>query len=184
VLDQKRALLYVRRGIHTSRARFVGYMDADLATPIVVTKLVPHKQLHLLVELTNPDRRQLIADQCRRWARRFSWDACAERLARVLLSEVARKDQGCPLRRDGVDLTTVASWPPGQVDGDVERRLQKALRVTDLISKGPDGLRVLLVGCDEVGAARALERVPVQPSRLRLATTTQVLCGIGEDHLP
>lgn len=30
----------VRRGIHTSRARFVGYMDADLATPIETLDIV------------------------------------------------------------------------------------------------------------------------------------------------
>jgi glycosyltransferase involved in cell wall biosynthesis len=139
--------------------------------------------INALGELADPDRQQLMAAQCRRWARRFSWDVSAERLARVLLSEATRKNQGTPLRRDGVDLTTVASWPPGQVDDDVERRLQKALRVTDLIISGADGLRVLLAGCDEFGAVRALERVPVPLGRLRLATTAQVLCGTGEDDL-
>ena len=39
---------------------------------------------------------------------------------------------------------------------DVERRLRKGLRVTDTISRGTDGLRVLLTGCDEMGAAKAL----------------------------
>ena len=139
--------------------------------------------INALDELADPDRRYRIADQCRRWARRFSWDASAERLASVLLSEITRQEQGRPSRRDGVDLTTVASWAPGQVDDDMERRLRKALRVTDLISGGPDGLRVVLPGCDEVGAARALERVPAPPGRLCLATTPQVLCGIGEDDL-
>jgi hypothetical protein len=69
------------------------------------------------------------------------------------------------------------------VDEDVERRLRKAVRVTDLITSGPDGLTVLLAGCDEVGAARALERVPLPPGRLCVATTTHVLCGAGWDGL-
>jgi hypothetical protein len=53
--------------------------------------------------------------------------------------------------------------------------------VTDLITESDDGLRVVLTGCDELGAARALQRVPVPPGRLRLATTAEVLCGTSED---
>lgn len=151
--------------------------------------LVPPSQglakplINALDELTDLDRRHVIAEQCRRWAGMFSWDVSAERLARVLLSELARMDLGNPSRRDPVDLTTVAWWPPGHVDEDVERSLRKALRVTDLIASGTDGLTVLLAGCDEVGAARALECVPVPPSRLCVATTTQVLCGLGREGL-
>ena len=61
----------------------------------------------------------------------------------------------------------------------MERRLRKTLRVTDLISRTTDGLRVLLTGCDEVEAARALQRAQVSPAGLRLATSTEVLCGAG-----
>jgi glycosyltransferase involved in cell wall biosynthesis len=139
--------------------------------------------LNALDELADRGRRHVIGEQCRTWAGRFSWDVSAERLARVLLSELARMDRGHPSRRDAIDLATAASWPPGQVDEDVERRLRKAVRVTDLITSGPDGLTVLLAGCDEVGAARALERVPLPPGRLCVATTTHVLCGAGWDGL-
>jgi len=136
-----------------------------------------------LRQLCDPRRRQLMAGQCRRWAQRFSWDVTAERLAAALLSEITRKGQRAPTRRGPIDLATVASWAPGEQDGELERQLRKALRVTDVISNGPEGLRVLLTGCDELGAASALRRVPVPPDRLQLATTAQVLCGAGGDDL-
>jgi glycosyltransferase involved in cell wall biosynthesis len=136
-----------------------------------------------LEELADPVRQRVMMDQCLRWARSFSWEDSAERLARVMLSEIMRTEQGSGSRRTACDLSTVASWPPGQIDDDTERRLRKALRVTDVITRGEYGLRVLLVGCDEVGAATALQRVPVPPARLRLATTAEVLCGVSADGL-
>jgi hypothetical protein len=134
-----------------------------------------------LDELADPYRRHCIADQCRRWAARFSWDASAERLAAVLLSELSRRDQGGPNRRRPIDLATVAWWPSDDAE-EVARLLRKTLRATDVISMGADGLSVLLTGCDEVGAMKALQRVPVPPSVLRLATTTQVLCGTSDNN--
>lgn len=136
-----------------------------------------------LRELGDPGRQQLMAGQCRLWASRFSWDATAERLAAALLSEMTRQGQRTPTRRGPVDLATVASWAPGEQDGELERQLRKALRVTDVISSSPEGIRVLLTGCDELGAASALRRVSVPPDRLELATTAHVLCGIGGDDL-
>jgi glycosyltransferase involved in cell wall biosynthesis len=135
-----------------------------------------------LDELSAPGRQPIMADQCRAWAGKFSWDASAERLASVLGSECARKNQGSPARRQAVDLATVASWPPGD-SRELGALLRKALRVTDVIASGEEGLTVLMTGCDEVGAATALRRVPTRPARLRLATTAQVLCGSGADGL-
>ncbi len=83
--------------------------------------------------------------------------------------------------RRAIDLATVATWPPGDLD-DVERRLRKGLRMTDTISRGTDGLRVLLTGCDEIGAAKALRRAQVSSAGLRLATTTWILCATGEGY--
>jgi len=133
-----------------------------------------------LDELGDPVRRRYFADQAQAWASRFSWDSSADRLGCVLLSEFRRRELGRPSPRRAVDLATVASWPPGDSD-DMERRLRKGLRVTDTISRSTDGLRVLMTGCDEVGAARALRRAQVSPAGLQLATTTGVLCGTGED---
>ena len=84
--------------------------------------------------------------------------------------------------RRAFDLARVATWPPGDLD-DVERRLRKGLRMTDTISRGTDGLRVLLTGCDEIGAANALRRAQVSPAGVRLATTTWILCATGEGYL-
>ena len=133
-----------------------------------------------LEELEQSAQRQLYAGHARAWAARFSWDASAERLARVLLSEIRHRELGSPPRRRAVDLATVASWSEGDLD-DIERRLRKGLRVTDAISRSVDRLRVLLVGCDELGAAAALRRAQVPAARLRLSTTTGILCGTGED---
>jgi len=133
-------------------------------------------------ELADPFRQQFIAEQCRRWAARFPWDASAERLARVLLSEITRKGLGRPSRRDPINLATVAWWPPDET-GEVGRLLRKALRVTDMIISDETGIKVILMGCDEFGAAKALQRVPVPPTGLRLATTTEVLCALVEDDL-
>jgi glycosyltransferase involved in cell wall biosynthesis len=132
-----------------------------------------------LEELQEPMRRQFLADQAQAWAARFTWDASADRFARVVLSEIKHREPGSQSRR-AIDLATVAIWTSGDLD-DAERRLQKGLRVTDMISRGADGLRVLLTGCDEIDAAKALRRVKVSPVGLRLATTTSVLCGSGRD---
>ena len=135
-----------------------------------------------LDELGETRRRKLVAHHCRQWAQRFTWDASAERLATVLLSEIARTGQGRPFRRSPVQLAAVAWWP-ADVAQEVEPLLRKALRITDVITRRQDGVRVLLIGCDELGAAKALQRVPIPPSRLRLATTTEMLCGVSEDDL-
>jgi glycosyltransferase involved in cell wall biosynthesis len=171
------ALAYDVPGLRDSvQDRVTGWLvppGEGLAAPLITA----------LRELSDPGRQQLMADQSRLWASRFSWDVTAERLAAALLSERTRQGHWTPTRRGPVDLATVASWAPGEQDGELERQLRKALRVTDVISSGPEGIRVLLTGCDELGAASALRRVSVPPDRLQLATTAHVLCGIGGDDL-
>ena len=123
------ALAYDVPGLRDSvRDKVTGWLvppGQELASPLIAA----------LEEVSDPDRRQAMADECQRWARHFSWDATADRLARVVLSELARRGQPRPSRRGTADLTTIASWSPGQLDDDVERRLRKAVRVTDLISR-------------------------------------------------
>jgi len=131
-----------------------------------------------LEELEQPAQRRFFADHARAWATRFSWDASAERPARTLLSEIGHRELGSPSRRRAVDRATVASWPSDDAD-NMERRLRKGLRVTDAISRSADGLSVLLIGCDELGAAVALRRAQVPPAGLRLSTNTGILCGSG-----
>lgn len=131
-----------------------------------------------LTELSDPRRQRLIAERARQWAGSFSWDWSAERLAAVVLTELRHQELGNPDRRRPVDLATVASWPPDS-SGELERLLRKALRITDVVRSDEKGVRALLVGCDEVDASRALARVPVAPSTLRLATTSSVLSGVS-----
>jgi hypothetical protein len=133
-----------------------------------------------LEELSTPHRQRSIAEACQWWAHRFSWDASAERLATVVMSEIARQELGSPSRRSPVQLATVAWWPPGEGD-EMAELLRKTLRVTDVIRHTSDGLWALLLGCDELGATTALQRVPIPPARLRLATTTDLLCVASED---
>ena len=132
--------------------------------------------------LSDPARRQLVAGRAKSWACRFTWDSSAERLARVLVQEMTRRDRGTPSRRQAIDLATVASWPPEDAPA-VQASLGSGLRMTDAFSAGEDGPRVLLTGCDEVGAAAALQRAGAPAAKLTLATSTQVLCGTGEDEL-
>jgi glycosyltransferase involved in cell wall biosynthesis len=165
------AVAYDVPGLRDSiRDRQTGWLvppSADLASVLASA----------LAELADPTRRSCLAEECRRWAGMFSWDSSAERLASVLLSEIMHRELRWPMQR-AVDLTTVASWPPDQVDDDLERRLRKGLRVTDTITRRPDGgLSVLLVGCDEVDAVTTLRRAGVSPGRLHLATSPVVLCG-------
>jgi glycosyltransferase involved in cell wall biosynthesis len=160
----------LRDAVRDGRTGWLAPAGSDLAAPLA----------RALDELSDPARARLFAVQAQAWAARFSWDASASRLAQALVAEMRYRELGSTSVRRTVDLATVASWPPGVLD-DVEQRLRKGLRLTDTISRDHNGLTVLLTGCDEVGAARALQRAQVSPARLRLATTSWVLSGTGED---
>jgi hypothetical protein len=136
-----------------------------------------------LDELGDPRRQHLIANQARAWAAGFSWDTSAERLAGVLLAEIRHRELGSPERRQAVDLATEAWWPP-DLSGELYPLLRKRLRTTDVISSDGEGLKVLLFGCDEVGAAIALQRVPIPPTGIRLATSARVMSNTVEQDLP
>lgn len=135
-----------------------------------------------LEELADPLRRMAMARQTTAWANHFSWDSSAERLAGAVLSEASRKADGGLDRRRPIDLAAVAKWSRADADQVVEL-LRRTLRVTDVITSDLDGVRALLTGCDEVGAARALRRVPIAPDSLRLATTSEILRNGGEEAL-
>jgi glycosyltransferase involved in cell wall biosynthesis len=160
----------LRDAVRDGRTGWLAPAGSDLAIPLA----------RALDELHDPDRVRFFADQAKAWAARFSWDGSADRLAHTLLSEMRYRQLGGASLRRTVDLATVAWWPSGELD-DVEQRLRKGLRLTDAIRRDENGLNVLLTGCDELDAAKALRRAQVSPARLRLATTSWVLSGTGED---
>jgi glycosyltransferase involved in cell wall biosynthesis len=135
-----------------------------------------------LDELTDVDRQHIMADRCRAWAGRFSWDASAERLASLLVSESIRRARGNPSRRKTIHLATVAWWSTRDTEV-VSGLVKKTLRVTDTVISEENGVTALLTGCDEFGASKALRRVPIPPTGLRLATTIEILCGTGAGGL-
>ncbi len=163
----------LRDSIRNGRTGWLVPASADLASVLATA----------LGELQDTGRRNVMADQCRRWAAAFSWDSSAERLAGLLLSEIRDRELRRPGRRSVVDLCTVAFWPADQADEDLERRLRKALGMNDVITRHAAGLSVLMCGCDEVAAAAALRRAQVPPARLRLATSTAVLSGSDGDEI-
>jgi glycosyltransferase involved in cell wall biosynthesis len=136
-----------------------------------------------LDELSDPRSQHLIANQARAWAAGFSWDTSAERLAGVLLAEIRHRELGSPGRRRTVDLATEAWWPP-DTTGELLPLLRNTLRITDVVSSDGEGLKVLLIGCGEAEAAKALQRVPIPPTRLRLATSVRVMSDTLEQDLP
>jgi glycosyltransferase involved in cell wall biosynthesis len=127
-----------------------------------------------LDELSDPRRRDQLAVAAAEWAGAFSWDASAERLAGVLLSDLKYRQLGQLERRQTVDLATVANWP-AELAAVVMPALRSGLRSTDVVVSDSTGIHALLVGCDEVGAAKALSRIGVPFPELRLATRAGVL---------
>lgn len=133
-----------------------------------------------LDELSGPDQGAGFGAAARAWASAFSWDASAERLAGVLLSEMRYRELGRTERRQAVDLATVASWPP-ELAAEIKPPLKAGLRSTDIVISDSNGVRALLVGCDEIGAVKALTRIRVPAPDLHLATRAGVLAVHGEE---
>ncbi|WP_275892748.1 glycosyltransferase family 4 protein [Streptomyces actuosus] len=132
-----------------------------------------------LGELAAPGARERTAARCRSWAATFSWDSSAERLAAVVLEEMARTRRHRHSRRRPSDLSVIGTFLVA--DGNaMERFLRNALRLTDAWDRQGNTFRVLLHGCDEVRAVRALRRLGVDPgelSELSLASRQDVLVG-------
>ncbi|MFL9679908.1 glycosyltransferase family 4 protein [Streptomyces sp. KL110A] len=134
-----------------------------------------------LEELADPALRERYGAGCRAWAARFSWDASAERLAAVVLEESRRLRRHRRSRRRPNDLTAAGRFRA--VDGDaMERAIRRTLRQTDDYARRGDDFRLLLHGCDEARAARALRRLGVHDGVVTLASRRDVLIGSGEER--
>jgi glycosyltransferase involved in cell wall biosynthesis len=156
----------LRDAVRPGRTGWLLPPEADLAGGIA----------DALAELTDAAAREQMAGRCRSWAATFSWDDTAERLAAVVLEEMSRTRRHRRSRRRPSDLSVIGSFRV--TDGNaMEQVLQHALRLTDAWNRSGDTFRVLLHGCDEVRATRALRRLGVQPSELTLASRQDVLVG-------
>ena len=127
-----------------------------------------------LDELSVPGALDRIADRCREWARIFSWDDSAERLAEVVLGESQRIQRRRRSRRSTGDLAVVARFSAEDPDG-VERLMKASLRCTDARSRRGDTFQVVLHGCDEVLALKVLRRLGVDDAIVTLARRRDVL---------
>ena len=133
-----------------------------------------------LHEVRDPARRVQMGTAAKAWARAFSWDASADRLAGVLLADMKYRKLGELDRRQAIDLAIIASWPPALAD-EITPVLRAGLRSTDIIISDSSGVRALLAGCDELGAIKALARIGVPAPELRLATQAGCLpCMAGK----
>lgn len=130
-----------------------------------------------LAEVAVPAVADAFDARCRAWADRFSWDASAERLARVLDAEVRRRGAGPGAPRALSDLAVVAEFASDEPE-ELAVRLDAGLRGNDTWSRDGELFSVLLHGVDEIGALRALDRLGVRDPVLGLASSADLL-GAG-----
>ncbi|QKW09734.1 glycosyltransferase family 4 protein [Streptomyces sp. NA04227] len=132
-----------------------------------------------LETLAEPAARARAATRCRSWAAAFSWDDSAERLAAVVLEEIRRTRRHQRSRRRPSDLTVVGRFRAEDAEdaAATEAALERVLRQTDTWVRDGDRFHLLLHGCDEVRALRALHRLGVHAPELTLASRQDVLVG-------
>lgn len=100
------------------------------------------------------------ASRCRAQAKRFNWNATADRLLGILASERDRLVHPLLDRRDLSDAATVVVVPRAQFSVELIQRLRRQ----DQIRFTASTVELLFVGSDEHGARRALTRAvfPIQ----------------------
>lgn len=129
--------------------------------------------------LSTPEARSLSSVRCRAWAAAFSWDASAERLAHVVLEDLQRVHRHRRSRRSPCDLSVLTRFTSPDPE-NTERAVRNSLRQTDAWHRNGDAFRLLLHGCDEVRALRALHRLDVTEADISLAHGHDVLLGAAE----
>jgi glycosyltransferase involved in cell wall biosynthesis len=136
--------------------------------------LVPHQGSladgidHALTALSVAGISAPMSERCLTWARSFSWDDSARRLANVMVAELRRVKHLGRSRRRNSDLAVIARFTVE--DGDaVERLMIVASRGTDAWIRRGNAFDVLLHGCDEVRALKMLRRLGVEQAAVRLA---------------
>jgi glycosyltransferase involved in cell wall biosynthesis len=121
-----------------------------------------------LIELEDPEVAECWSRRCRDWASRFTWDATADRVAGLLISEDDRRiaAAGCTV----CDLSTVVALPVGAAATIDYRRLRSVDQVDwDTLEPADEReVRILLPGFDESDAVALLGRLGVDPAGLRV----------------
>ncbi|ATE56034.1 glycosyltransferase family 4 protein [Actinosynnema pretiosum] len=120
--------------------------------------------------VTAPQDAAAVAARCRAWAARFDWERSADLLAGVLRQESGAVRAGARPRRARSDIAAVVEIP-GRVP------TAGLVRSTDQVVVADGVTRLLLGGCDEVGAAKVVRRLGVGKARIRLATRYDLLAG-------
>ncbi|MEU5694586.1 glycosyltransferase family 4 protein [Actinosynnema sp. NPDC020468] len=118
--------------------------------------------------LADLDTATAFARRCRAWAGCFTWERSAELLAGAVVQESSGHRVGRTARPD--IATVVRCRPGGPPTG--------ALRSTDELVTGPDGVTtVLLGGCDDFDTPRVVERLGLTVDSVRLADRYDLLAG-------
>jgi len=132
-----------------------------------------------LIELEDPAVAAAWSQRCRDWAARFTWDATADRVASLMISEDDRRVAAA--EREVCDLSTVVALPVGEAAKIDYVRLHSVDQIDwDTADPGePDArpVRILLAGFDESDALALLGRfgVDVDAVRVRVARPGDLL---------
>lgn len=127
-----------------------------------------------LRDLASPAVRERMADRCRQWAARFSWDRSAGLLAGVVTSALGPAPATDRRRNAGLDRSAVVSLPPRvRVD-------RTQLRPTDESAVVAGRQRLLLHDCDPAEAKRIVrDRLRIAQARVHQADRHELLAGAG-----
>ncbi|MFD2765545.1 glycosyltransferase family 4 protein [Micromonospora eburnea] len=133
---------------------------------------LPATLIDRLTALRDEEVAHRVADLCRAWAARFTWERTAGLLAGVVEHQIRMVRSDLARRRSArSDIATLVRLPEGgSVPAD-------ALRPTDEVATVEGQVSVLLNGCDEFDALGVLARLGVTAAQLRLAGHDELLIG-------
>lgn len=108
-----------------------------------------------------PETAELWARRCRQWASMFTWEAAAERISSVMISEAERIERRYDERRGYSDTATIVALPPEVARAAALRRLRETDQVR--VDESAQRVELLLAGADEVDTTGALTRIGINP---------------------
>jgi glycosyltransferase involved in cell wall biosynthesis len=149
------------------------FLRADRTGDVVgAADQLPATLLGRLTALGDEEVARSVAEACRAWAARFTWERSAALLAGVVEHQIrAVRHHLARPRSARSDIATLVRLPAG---GSVPAG---ALRPTDEVVAVDGQVSVLLNGCDEFDALGVLARLGVPDAQLRLAGHDELLTG-------